>query len=664
MEALVETIGEHPFDVDEQGRLRTRIATLFVTERVLWTKHPPFHWGQREAFIAQLNERRATAGLPPLSEAEEEAVRQSAVDLILAPDSIQVRPNPERMDLAFEADELLQTVVSKRQIKFLLVNLPAVREAIEQRGERWRICSVPKAERDRHQLVFESRVALFRDPIYFYNAETGTRWLTYDTFCRLGAREDEELSGYLQEIADHCARTNRLGRPELDFFAVDVGPFGASRFKGIPFATLSAEELRARYERLKDHFRSAVLEPFRADDAHLRPWFHRMFETLFMDGHDDVTGHLQEGFGQEFKLEVEWLPGGRFEEGEFLVDPMFEEARRNPQDASLRALCDPCLQPIIYNLLREYGDVEYINVGRVPNTLSQRELEQKRTRGRRGVYVVVFRSRSEAKVIKRFIRLQKWGVREHLDEGRDLLFAINKSEEYTDFWLDRRLGCRQLGMNLTCRVVMRRMREIYPGHGGNYVDQPIHTNYFEREFLEGTATDKIPVECYSRPGYAVLLARLLGQAAAPSMIVGRSLDEGKVPVFDDGDEVLREKDDLPDEIYVADHSGAFMEWEKPLLTYASYYVKPVNRRDKYVPDLKAFAAAYLEAFRAQFAHVQHDYRIRRRAFDTMFRHTHNDRGSFADRWELVLKRLDATDLDELVAEMRRHIYAFGLPRAA
>ena len=44
--------------------------------------------------------------------------------------------------------------------------------------------------------------------------------------------------------------------------------------------------------------------------------------------------------------------------------------------------------------------------------------------------------------------MQKWGIREHLDEGKRLLDAIIQSEEYTEYILDRRLGCRQLGMNL------------------------------------------------------------------------------------------------------------------------------------------------------------------------------------------------------------------------
>ena len=204
--------------------------------------------------------------------------------------------------------------------------------------------------------------------------------------------------------------------------------------------------------------------------------------------------------------------------------------------------------------------------------------------GRRGVYLSEFQPRSEREPIRRFMRWQKWDVWEHLDEGKDLLQAIKDSDDYTDYWLDRRLGCRQLGMNLTRRVVMRRLGELYQGRNKRYRNERIRTTYFEREYLPGLATDKLPVEKYSQPGYAAKLARLLGQAAAAGITVGRALEAG--PVFDDGDELVREGEDgLPAEILVGDHSGAFTEYQSPLETFAAHYARPVNLRDKVVPNL-------------------------------------------------------------------------------
>ncbi len=252
--------------------------------------------------------------------------------------------------------------------------------------------------------------------------------------------------------------------------------------------------------------------------------------------------------------------------------------------------------------------------------------------------------------------MQKWGVWEHLDEQKVLLQSIQESDEYTDYWLDRRLGCRQLGMNLCRRVFMRRLSEIYQGANAQYRGQPIRSTYFEREYLSGIATDKLPLEHFSRPGYEEKLAPLLGRAAASSLIVGRSFD-GSRAAFDDGDEVVREGEDgLPVEILLGDHSGAFTEYSLPLEAFAEGYAAPVNDRLPRLRNPREFARAYLDAFREQFFHIQGDYRKRRGAFHNLFKHCRYDpAGSFAFRWECVLRRLDQTDGDVLVSAIRNHL---------
>ena len=309
----------------------------------------------------------------------------------------------------------------------------------------------------------------------------------------------------------------------MDFFAADLRRFGARQFAGVAYEQLPPEQLRAKFEELRAHFRSAVHEAFRADDCHNNAWCQRILSTLFLEGNESQTEQLLSGLSPEFFLQVEWLPGGRFEEGEFLFDSIFDEAASHPEDAELQRLCDPRAKGIIFNFIREYGDLEYINVGCVPESLS---LDRPQQQGRRGVFLAEFRSRSERAPVKRFMRLQKWGVWEHLDEGKDLLQSIKESDDYTDYCLDRRLGCRQLGMNLTRRVAMRRLSEIYHGTNARFRGEPIRTIYFEREYLPGIATDKLPLEKYARPGYAPRLAALLGRAAASSIIVGRALEPG------------------------------------------------------------------------------------------------------------------------------------------
>jgi hypothetical protein len=91
----------------------------------------------------------------------------------------------------------------------------------------------------------------------------------------------------------------------------------------------------------------------------------------------------------------------------------------------------------------------------------------------------------------------------------------------------------------------------------------------------------------------------------------------------------------------------------------------VNRREKILPDAVAFAEAYLLAFRLRFLQVQGDYRKRRRAFDRLFKHCRYDpAGSFAYRWELVLRRLDETEAEALVSAIRSRIRVLEKPGSA
>ena len=488
---------------------------------------------------------------------------------------------------------------------------------------------------------------------------TGTRWLTFQEFENLGKLDDVSLARHLQEIATHANLRNRAGRPEVDFFGIDLRQFGGREFAGEAYEQLPLEQLRQRFGELREHFRTAVHESFRKDDSHNKAWCERILSTLFLEGNETQTEQLMSGLSPEFFLQVDWVPGGRFEEGEFQFDTIFDEAASHPEDGDLQRLCDARIKGIIFNIIREYGDLDYVNIGCLPESLS---LGRPHRSSRRGVYIAEFRSRSEGEVIKRFIRLQKWGVWEHLDEGKDLLQSINESEDYTDYWLDRRLGCRQLGMNLTRRVVMRRLSETYGGKNERRRGEVIRTTYFEREYLEGIATDKLPSEKYAKAGYAVKLATLLGRAAVSNIIAGRAFAMGTRPVFDDGDEVVYEGEDgLPAEIRVGDHSGAFAEYKLPLEAAAAHYARPINTRDKMLPEPREFAEAYLAAFREQLLHIQGDYRKRRRAFDTLFKHCKYDvRGSFAYRWECVLRRLNQTNAETLTEAIRKHVWVLNL----
>ncbi|MCX7723059.1 MAG: hypothetical protein N2379_08400 [Verrucomicrobiae bacterium] len=651
----IEIIGPHPFERDDQGQLKTRVATIFPKHRILVTT-PGIHAWQRLEFGALLNRRRQAAGLGQLGFSEEEAECAESVDLLIEPDAILIRPDPDRMKLALEADELLQELgISKRQIKFLFAVNDKVQQAIKARGECWRIAALPRSREEIRKMIADSKVAIRERPIYYQNRLTGTKYLTFTEFAKLGALPPDELLRHLEEIAEFSRRRNRLGNPEVDFFGADPLRFGARDFADLKFKSgLSPEAVRAKFNELCARFKDAVPLELQHDDLDSDLWCTRMFTTIVTRRDETLAEELLEGLSPEFFLQIEWLPGGRFEEGEFIFDTVFEEAEQHPDDPELIWLCDPCAKGFIFNFIRQYGDIEYVNVGRVGRSLSRRAFPGE---GRRGVYIAELKLRSVPTPIVRFIRMQKWGIRERLDEGKDLLRAIIESEEYTEYILDRRLGCRQLGMNLPRRVNMHRVTEVYNGTNAAYRGQLIWATYFERDYVRGIATDKLSKAKFSNAAYAEAFARLLGRAAASNIIVGRAYGKGQVVLFDDGDEVIIEgPDGIPQDLVVCDHTGAFDEYQRPLYEFAAQYAQPINSRTQFVPNPRAFAETYLDAFKEAFCRIQGDYRKRRRAFDTLFKHRpYSTEGSFAYRWECVLRRLDNTEPDTLTDAIRKHI---------
>jgi hypothetical protein len=629
------------------------------------------HALQREAFKEWLAARQAAAGEPVPGPAALTWEASESVDLIVgAGDTVLIRPELERLDLAFAADELLQEAwaVPRHRIRFLSVNKPEVRQALRERGELWRLMAPPSSPEHIAQAIAHSRVAISQRAIYYYNPHTGSRFITCEEFQRLGQVAEADLAAHLDEIGQHCTQRNRHGHPEVAFFAADPLKFGAPNFVGLRFANLAGEELRARYTGLVRRFLEAVDAELRVDDLTSPAWRTRMFSTLASEESDEQVAGPLEGLSPEFFLRVRWLPGGRFEEGEFIFAPVFAREDDEPRDPELRLLWDPLARGFIANFIREYGNIEYLNLGRIEATPGA----PLAGRGRRGVYLAEIKVRGESAPQVLFLRVQRWGIGERLEEKdadgvpKDFVRAVFETEEYVDYTLDRRLGCLQLGLHLPLRVNMRRVTEMYYGTRSEFHGRFFPVIYFERDYLSGIATNKVPDRKLANPRYALALAQLLGRAAAPNIVVGRT--RNPVPpevlgdmLFDDGDEIIVEgANGLPRNLVLVDHSGAFADWRTPsMLAFAKGYAQPVNRRLDKVPDPKAFAEAYLAAFSEEFARIQSDYERRRAAFDRLFKHLPYSDGSFACRWELVLRRLQTTDPGALVQAIRRYITVLG-----
>ena len=646
-------VGDHPLARDEHGVLKSRIATLFLQPPALVTL-PGIHATQRLAYLARLNEERQTAGLPPLTAMEENATVEHSVDLIMEDGAVLIRPDPCRLDLAFQADDILQELVSKQRVRFLHVLDAGVRQAIRERGEYWRISSLPQTVDEIINMIRQSRIRIAHLPLYYYNMITGTRYLTCHDFGGLAALDPPALAAQLDEIRQFSARKNVRGYPEVDFFMAHSS-FGARDFEPCRFADSAPADLAAAHQALLEKFRAAVPPEAREDDFHNANWRRLMHSALLGRKNETVSEEILQGLSPEFFLQIRWLPGGRIEQGELLFDPIFDEFDRRPDDPELQALCDGNAKSFFFNYIREFGDVEYMNIGRVVNSLSERPAAG--ADGRRGVYIAEIKQRDADKPVVRIMRILKWGIREHLDENKDLLQSIMEAEEYEEYILDRRLGCRQLGMNLPSRIVRNRIGEPYHGRRAEFEGRVLWATYMQRDYVPGIATDKIPLARFQNGVFAARFAALLGRTAAPSAIVGRAHRDGRA-IFDDGDEVLvLDSADMPLDMVVSDHTGAFVDYTSELSTFAADYAAPVSRRLPHVPEPDAFANAYLEAFLGRFVFVQQEYRKRRPAFQNLFKQRQRDVGSFAYRWERVLERLDRTEGHALAAAIRRHIHA-------
>ena len=342
-----------------------------------------------------------------------------SVDLILAPgDVILIRPELERLDLAFRADGQLHELwqVPRHRIRFLSVRDPRIRQALRERGELWRI-STPPFDRDQFRAAIQAaRVAIAERPIYYYNHHTGTRFVTLTEFSRLADGTDFELARELDEIGSHCRQRNRHGQPEVAFFGVDSLRFGGPNFVGLRFDELSPTELRARHRMLTEQFGDAVEPSLRSDDLSSPNWRQKMFSVIASDQREDPNPEVLQGLNSEFFLRIQWLPGGSLENGEFSFSPVFPEAGVEPADPELKPLWDPLARGFIANFIREYGNIEYLNLGRIGAAPMAAPVHD----GRRGVYLAEIKVRGEANPRVLLLRLLRWGIRDRLAEKDEI----------------------------------------------------------------------------------------------------------------------------------------------------------------------------------------------------------------------------------------------------
>jgi len=643
----MKLIGEKIFAKDAEGRLLSRIGTMFFRTPGLVTQKG-VHALQRVMWLEELAKDHA------LTPEEEEAEIAESVDLIFTEGEVLIRPNPERMDLAFRADEELQKLVSKRDIRFLNTNSTLVREALRARGENWRMARQPISQEDMSKLVDDSCVAIDGLRLYYYNQLTGTRFLTASSCREVLVLGPADFRRQVQEVVTALSKRNRHGYPEVDLFPTTT-PIEIKRaLQSLKVDSLDDSALRTAFENVLLDWRVSLPAELRDERVENFEWRNTMCYALTR-GPNETAADEQElisGISPEFYRQIEWLPGARIDNGEVIFDEIYDEAART-QEPELLAMCDNRVKSFLFNTTRLFGRVRYINIGRIANSLRRKPVAGSR---RGHVYIMQYCEEGDLEPRVMMIRLQKWGVMEHLDEGKSLLQSMVEADEYSDYVLDRRLMCRQLGMNLPTRLGFGHFTEKYSGNN-QYNGVAVRSAYFVRTYVRGVASDKVPLSRYRNPAWALRFASLMGEAAATDLVVGRRSSQTHELMFDQNYEVVQlGADGLPVEVKVTDHAGSFVDYSRPLDEMVADYAQFVLRRRKYVHDFEPFVQAYVEGFRRRLGEVQSAYLARRRAFDELFiDRPYDTNGSGAYRWACALKRLAAADVDRITERLQQAI---------
>ncbi|MFO7936489.1 MAG: hypothetical protein R6V06_02660 [Kiritimatiellia bacterium] len=214
-----------------------------------------------------------------------------------------------------------------------------------------------------------------------------------------------------------------------------------------------------------------------------------------------------------------------------------------------------------------------------------------------------------------------------------------------------------LGMNLPKKFVTGHIRETYYGRQQRYHGTRIWVIYFERDYVNGIASDKISDNAYKNQFFFIPLADLLGRAAAINLIVARADQNGR-PMFDDGDEIIQvsEETGLPIGLTVSDHTGTFRNYRNSCYDNAHAYAEFIMHHAKKVTLPGKFINTFLEAFEWKFKWTQEEYLRRKRGFDRLFSDFPKDeRGNLAYRWEIILDRLIRTDVRKLTETIRAEV---------
>lgn len=629
--AGITFIGPDFFARDERGDLLTQIASVFPRYGAIITVRGihAYHISIMLEFLRQRSD-----DLPPIEELESR-ICHDAVSLLIRGSLILVRSDPADMDRIFAADRILQSFFPKEIIQFTGLHIPEVRRRLRHRGESWRVSPTPRSVQEISSYVKASRVQVGTGLTVYYNAPTGGRFLTFDEFMRIRPlleSDRKEALERLREMLNLLQRFNNRGSRELSFFlpagvSIDFTDLEevVSLLETLP-ASEPSFEVKAAFDRFASHFARAAGSELVVDDYQNPVWRNTMFCRL-LDINEEEMEEWSLHLSPEFHLNVKWLPGATVADDELRFDPNVH--RR--------------VQGLISHFWKKSGGLVSINVGRIEESQTSRDISGEE----RDVYLVVMTTRDRQDSI-RLLRLMKWDVIHWIKMGFSLEHAIAETIKYRTFIFDRLHAASRLGFPILSYDEIR-LDEDVPGLG------TIPAFFFERQYIPGIVTDKIPISCYRNPDFIKGLAGLLGVAAAFTLVLGRASPRTGEIYYDDGDELIQLNSwSIPVRLVVIETTGSFTDWTTPLVALlpqclARFRVHLDKAFESGAPlqiieeSVSAFAGALRDKLRA----IQQIAFAPSSRIESLFSDRPHEQGGMRHRWEGILRRLKETDVGEL-----------------
>ena len=630
----VTVIGPDLFATDDEGKLLDHIASAFPKYQVLVIGRG-IHSTHGKIILEFLNKKPPEMSHKVPDEGDEAAVYQEAVPLFIRDSHILIRSDPQNMDRAFAADAMLQRLLPKDRIEFTGIHLPEVRASLRLRGESWRISPPPSSINEIVSYIRSSQVNVGTGTTYFHNVHTGARFLTYEEFLKISLflRENqEEALARLREIVKLTHLINEQGVCELNFFLPAGKSVSTDALEEMIFllerksSGLNIEEVEGLYDGFAIAFSREAGPELSVDDERDPGWRTTMFCRI-SDIDEKTVEEWTLGLSPEFHLNVKWLPGARITNGELQCEPNVE----------------PRVKNLIIHFWETWGGVFSINVGRVVTSQTDRD----RTGEEREVYLVVLGLKDGRENI-RLLRMIKWDVMHRMKRGMPYNQAVSETIHYRDYIFDRLYAATRLRISIPFFTEIR-LEEELPGLA------PIPVFFFDREYFPGLVTDKIPTARYAQKGFIVHLSRFLGVATAASLILGRASPRTGEVFFDDGDEVIQlDETGLPCNLIIVETTGSFTDWTTPLskmlphcLLHLRGHLEKARAKGILPEELSAAIDEFTWAFLGEIGRLKQLLSEQSAELHALFDDHAQEPGGMRDRWEGVLHRIEATDMEEI-----------------